>query len=62
MPNPDVTGQTSEELVAWGLDIEDGLTDWEIRFLEDMQARVESHQQITEGMRSKLEQIIVDRG
>jgi len=58
----DVRGQEDEELVAWGLDIEDGLTPWEMTFMEDMDKRVKAGEQITANMRLKLEQIIMEKG
>jgi len=58
----DVKGQEDEELVEWGLGIEDGLTDWEMQFLESMNTRVVEGQQITATMRVKLEQIIREKG
>jgi len=58
----DVKGESDAELVSWGLEIESGLTDWEITFLEDMKIRVDEGSGFTEAMRGKLEQIVMEKG
>jgi hypothetical protein len=58
----DVKKESAAELVSWGLSIEKGLTDWEIKFLEDMNKRIKGEERLSVGMRNKLEQIIVEKG
>jgi len=57
----DVKDETDQELIEWGLSIEDGLSDWEMKFLEDMQA-VAKLSPLSPGRRTKLEEIIMDKG
>lgn len=58
----DVENESDAELVAWGLDIESGLTEWEVGFLEDMRKLVKGGTKLTHGRRKKLEQIIMEKG
>ena len=58
----DVVNETAEELVEWGLTIENSLTDWEVEFLEDMEKRLKQGFSITSKQRTKLEEIITDKG
>jgi hypothetical protein len=58
----DVKKETNQELVAWGLDIEEGLTDWEMEFLESAKKRLNSGHPLTPPMRKKLEEIITEKG
>jgi len=61
--NPkDVEMATDQELVDWGLDIEEGLTEWEMNFLEDMRRVLKSGVNLTRGRRLKLEEIITEKG
>ena len=58
----DVVNETTTELVAWGLDIEEGLTDWETSFLESLQDQLRDGRDISTRQRTKLEQIIQAKG
>lgn len=58
----DVKPQTDRELIEWGLDIEEGLTEWEMTFLESARNRLNQGFSITSLMRTKLEQIIIEKG
>ena len=58
----DVKEQNDEELIAWGLDIDEGMTTWEVEFMESMKKRLDNGQEITATMRVKLEQIVEERG
>jgi len=58
----DVNVETNEALVAWGLDIESGLSEWEVSFLEDADRRLKQGRSLTAMQRNKLEQIIREKG
>ena len=63
--NDDVQGQTDRELVDWALDIEEGLTDWEVNFIESLDSYLKDQRPLSTregGQRDILEKIIKKKG
>jgi len=54
--------ETDEELVEWALSIEAGLSTWEMDFIEDMKKLVDADTKLSPGRRSKLEEIVKNKG
>lgn len=53
---------TDEDLVGALLDIEEGLSEWELSFTESIDKWFEQYGYLTVGQRKKAEQIWEDRG
>ena len=58
----EVMTQTDRELVAWASDIEDGLTEWEVEFVESLNRWLEDRGALTDKQRSTLERIVEKKG
>jgi len=58
----DVITQTDEELVEWANSIEDGLDDYEVNFVDDMNKWLKDRGPLTEKQRSFLERIVEKKG
>ena len=52
---------SDSDLVEEVCEIESGLSDWEVKFIEDVTKQVEDQQELTWRQRSKLAQIISQR-
>ena len=53
---------TDKELMEILCEIESGLTDWEVEFIEDVTKRVETGEVLSKGRREKAEQIRREKG
>lgn len=51
-----------EELVEALCDIDDGLTEWEVEFVESIAKQFKAKGYLTSGQRTKAEQILDEKG
>lgn len=61
-PKNNRPGQSDRDLVQALLDIEAGLTDWEVEFSESLSRWLDSHDTLTNKQRAKAEQILAEVG
>lgn len=53
--------KSHEKMLQELLDLEEGLSDWEVSFLEDLPDKIQQYGRLTPGQIDKLEQIYNDR-